>query len=263
MRGFARPSSASSLPVDTRLKAVGRLGLLDHAALLHDVGQAVGHPGVGGLAVAAGAAGLLVVGLDALRQIEMRDEAHVGLVDAHAEGDGGDDDDAVLAQEALLVARADAARPGRRDRAGRQSRRREPGGRLLDLRARQAIDDAGVARMRSAMKASSCAHRVAACRRSRSGCSAGRSSRRIAARRRAAAARRSPSRVSASAVAVSAMRGTSGKRSASTDSAMYSGRKSWPHCETQCASSMANSAMLALRQQATRQRGVTSRSGAT
>src|SRR2546427_9383350 len=28
-------------------------------------------------------------------------EAHIGLVDAHAEGDGGHDDDAVLAQEAV------------------------------------------------------------------------------------------------------------------------------------------------------------------
>ena len=47
-------------------------------------------------------------------------------------------------------------------------------------------------------------------------------------------------RVCSSAVAVSATRGTPGKRRASTDSWMYSGRKSWPHCETQCASSIAN-----------------------
>ena len=36
----------------------------------------------------------------------MGDEAHVGLVDAHAEGDGGDHHHAVLAQEAALVGRA-------------------------------------------------------------------------------------------------------------------------------------------------------------
>ena len=41
------------------------------------------------------------------------------------------------------------------------------------------------------------------------------------------------------------MRGTSGKRSARTDSPIYSGRKSCPHCDTQCASSIANSAILA------------------
>src|SRR6185312_10761574 len=40
-------------------------------------------------------------------------------------------------------------------------------------------------------------------------------------------------RVGASAVAVRAMRGTFGKRSCSTVSSRYSGRKSWPHCDTQ------------------------------
>ena len=35
-----------------------------------------------------------------------------------------------------------------------------------------------------------------------------------------------------------------GKRSCSTDSPRYSGRKSWPHCDTQCASSIANSATV-------------------
>ena len=69
-------------------------------------------------------------------------------------------------------------------------------------------------------------------------------------------------RVGASAVAVSAMRGTSGQRSCSSVSWRYSGRKSWPHCETQCASSMANSAMRA-RSSSDRNRGVSSRSGAT
>jgi hypothetical protein len=48
------------------------------------------------------------------------------------------------------------------------------------------------------------------------------------------------SRVIASAVAVSAMRGTPGKRSCSCASCRYSSRKSWPHWLTQCASSMAN-----------------------
>ena len=75
----------------------------------------------------------------------MRDEAHVGLVDAHAERDGGDDHDAVLVDEAVLVARARGRiEPGvigqRRD-AGLVQRGRG----VLDLGARQAVDDAGVA----------------------------------------------------------------------------------------------------------------------
>jgi hypothetical protein len=41
----------------------------------------------GRVAVAAGAAGLLIISLDRFRQPGMGDEAHVRLVDAHAEGD--------------------------------------------------------------------------------------------------------------------------------------------------------------------------------
>ncbi len=69
----------------------------------HDVLQAVDHPRLGRFAVATGAAGFLIVGLDALRQIEMRDEAHVGFVDAHAERDGRDDHHRVVAQKAVLI----------------------------------------------------------------------------------------------------------------------------------------------------------------
>ena len=85
------------------LELVAGRALVDHAALVHHIGQAVGHPGFGRLAVAAGAAGFLVVALDVLGQVEVGHEAHVGLVDAHAEGDGGHHHDGVLAQEAVLV----------------------------------------------------------------------------------------------------------------------------------------------------------------
>ena len=91
--------------------------VVDHAALLHDVGEAVGEPGGRGQAVATRAAGLLVVALDRLRQVEVGDEPHVGLVDAHAEGDRRDHDDAVLAQEARLVARRGSVRRARRGTA--------------------------------------------------------------------------------------------------------------------------------------------------
>ena len=108
--------------------------------------QPVGHPGVGRQAVAAGAAGLLVIGLEALGRVEMGDEAHVGLVDAHAEGDGRDHDHAFLLEEAVLVALArrgvEAGVIGQRDAALAAEPRRH----LLDAAARQAIDDAGIAR---------------------------------------------------------------------------------------------------------------------
>ena len=77
----------------------------------------------------------------------MGDEAHVGLVDAHAEGDGRDHDHAFLLEEAVLVALArrgvEPGVIGQRDAALGA----EPGRDLLDAAARQAIDDAGVARV--------------------------------------------------------------------------------------------------------------------
>src|SRR5690606_301019 len=85
---------------------VAALAAGQHAGYLHHVLQAVRHEGVGRLAVAAGAARLLVVALEALGQVEVRHEANVGLVDAHAERDGGYHDHPVLAQETFLVAGA-------------------------------------------------------------------------------------------------------------------------------------------------------------
>jgi hypothetical protein len=84
------------------------LAWLDEAALLHHVAEAVGHPHDRGR-VATRATGLLVVALDGLRQVDVRDEAHIRLVDAHAERDRGDHDHAVLAEEPGLVRRARAA----------------------------------------------------------------------------------------------------------------------------------------------------------
>ena len=104
------------LALDAALALVDIAGL-DEPAQIHHIGDAVGHPGVGGQPVAAGAAGLLVIGFEVFRHVEMRDKADIGLVDAHAERDRGDDDYAFLAQKALLVAGADLGRRGRRGRA--------------------------------------------------------------------------------------------------------------------------------------------------
>ena len=54
------------------------------------------------LAVASGAADLLRVRLEPLRQVEVVDVAHVGLVDPHAERDRGDDDVRVRVRPPLL-----------------------------------------------------------------------------------------------------------------------------------------------------------------
>ena len=62
--GLADAEQRVELAALDALDLVGRVALVDHAAALDDVGHAVGHPGVGRQAVAAGAAGLLVIGLD-------------------------------------------------------------------------------------------------------------------------------------------------------------------------------------------------------
>ena len=57
---------------------------------------------LGGLAVAPGAADLLVVGVDRVRRPGVEDEAHVRLVDPHAEGGGRDDHLDLVGHEAVL-----------------------------------------------------------------------------------------------------------------------------------------------------------------
>ena len=77
----------------------------------------------------------------------MGDEAHVRLVDAHAEGDGRDHDDAAFGQEAVLVpvpvGPVHAGMVGQRRAPGRRQPRRG----LLGGLARQGVDDAGCAGM--------------------------------------------------------------------------------------------------------------------
>ena len=96
-------------------------------------------------AVTAGAARLLIIPLQRLGDVVMDDVAHVGLVDAHAEGDRGDDHLDALHQEIVLIGGARrGVHPGvvgpRADAVGHQQF-----GELLDLLAAQAVDDAALA----------------------------------------------------------------------------------------------------------------------
>ena len=77
----------------------------------------------------------------------MGDEAHVRLVDPHPECDRGDDHDSVLVDEAILVARARIGVETRVIGQGLDPGLGERGRGILDLGARQAIDDSGVARV--------------------------------------------------------------------------------------------------------------------
>src|SRR5262249_15031276 len=57
--------------------------------------------------IPAGAANLLIIGLDALRQVGMANEADIGLVDPRAECNRGDDDNPVMAQKFVFMRRPD------------------------------------------------------------------------------------------------------------------------------------------------------------
>ena len=56
------------------------------------IDKTVEQDGARGKAIASGAADFLVEGFDGCGKRGVDDRANVGLVDAHAEGDGGDDD---------------------------------------------------------------------------------------------------------------------------------------------------------------------------
>src|SRR5690606_18160463 len=73
LSGFADAEQRIELGVLEALDLVGGVALVDHAAALDHVGHAVAHPGFSGLAIAAGATGFLVVGLDRGRQVHVGD----------------------------------------------------------------------------------------------------------------------------------------------------------------------------------------------
>ena len=108
-----------------------------------EIGGGVERDALGRLAVAAGAADLLPVGLDRRRRIGVDDVAHVGLVDAHAEGDGRDHHGGVRLQELLEPRRAhilvETGVIGQRRHAGGN----QAFGQLVDAVARAGIDHAG------------------------------------------------------------------------------------------------------------------------
>ncbi|VVO45103.1 hypothetical protein PS710_06569 [Pseudomonas fluorescens] len=142
---FAEREHRVELVLLQTLVAFVALGVLQHLLEHHHVLQAVGHPGIRRQTVTAAATGFLVIRFKGFGQIEVSDEAHVGLIDAHAECHGGDHDQAFLVEEAFLV-----VGPGIVGQTGVIGQRREPlfaeeHRDFVDLLARQAIDDAGIA----------------------------------------------------------------------------------------------------------------------
>ncbi len=150
---FAEPQHRFQALVFVAFELLVAFRLRQHLLVADSVLQAVGHPGGGGLAVTAGAAGFLVVGFDALGQVQVGDEAYVRFIDAHAERHRGHHHQAVLAQKALLVVGAHrAAQPGVVGQGG-DALVGEPLGGLVHLVARQAVDDARLAGVFGAQQA--------------------------------------------------------------------------------------------------------------
>ena len=84
------------------LALLGRRAFENLAPPELDVARAVKRERVGGQAVAASAADLLIIGFDRRGHVGVKDEADVRLVDPHAKGDGRADNAIVLALKGVL-----------------------------------------------------------------------------------------------------------------------------------------------------------------
>ena len=142
---FSQRQQCIELAALQALEVFARVALINHPPLVHHVGQTVGHPGVGGLSITPTTAGFLVVGLDVFRQVQVRDKAHVGFVDAHAKSDGRDHHDAVFAQEAVLVLTSNVSVQASVVGQCRDAFVVQPGGGFINALAALAINDARVA----------------------------------------------------------------------------------------------------------------------
>src|SRR5205814_4408722 len=84
--------------------------LIDEMRLLDDIARAEKQRAFARQPIAPGAARLLIIAFDVLRQIVMNDEPHVRFIDSHPEGDRRRDHPDVISEEQLLIL---GALPGR------------------------------------------------------------------------------------------------------------------------------------------------------
>ena len=130
------------------LAGVGELTApLEHQTPLHEVGSRGDQHTLRLETVPPRTSGLLLIVLERPRGAGVHDEPHVGPVDAHTEGDGGDDDVHAFAQKRVLIT---AALRVREPRVIRQRRSAEPGqppGKRIDFPARRAVDDSRLTTM--------------------------------------------------------------------------------------------------------------------
>ena len=96
-------------------------------------------------AVAPGTSRLLVVAFQALGDVVVDDKAHIGLVDAHAEGDGGDNHVHLFHQEFVLILGTQFVVQSGVVGEGLDAVELQQLGKVFHLFARQAVYDAALA----------------------------------------------------------------------------------------------------------------------
>ena len=143
--GLGQTQQRVELAAHHLLEFFASRALVNHAALVHDILQTIGHPRVGSEAVAAGAACLLVVALDVLGHVAVGHKANIRLVDAHAKGNGGHHHDAFFAQKPVLMELAYLGIQARVVRQGLDARIYQGLGHVFHLLAALAVDDASLA----------------------------------------------------------------------------------------------------------------------
>src|SRR5258706_3882977 len=79
------------------------LFLVDEVVEFGDVRITIKQQTMRGQTVTPGATDFLIITFDALGQIEVNDKTYVGLVDAHAERDGGNNNLRIIADEGFLI----------------------------------------------------------------------------------------------------------------------------------------------------------------
>ena len=95
--------------------------------------------------VAAGTTGLLIIALETLGYVVVDDKTHVGLVDTHSEGYGGDDDVDILHEELVLVLGAHLRVEASVVRERLDAVDLQQFGEVFDTLASEAVDDTALA----------------------------------------------------------------------------------------------------------------------
>ena len=243
------------------LDRLGRFAAVDHLPPPDEVAHPVGHPGVGWQAVSPGPAGLLIIGLDRTRQIEMRHVAGHRACRSPCRRRRLPRD-----RGSPPSGRHPGWRPARPDRARRG--RAAPGRRWRTGTPPSPPRSCGSGSRRCRSRPNALSRTAATgggaspSRRSCSGCSDDRNSSRRPVRSRARGGRAGRRGSADPRWPSTRIRGMPGNLSLRIDSLRYSGRKSWPQAETQWASSMAKSEIVPVPRWS-RNPSIIRRSGAT